>query len=161
VLNRVPAELPFRDGEQLFTAIEHVLVPRLLNPGKAPLPSDSELTAYYTANPFLLMRTGTSISLGYVTELYIDFGVFGIPAAGLLLGLLLGAVTLAFRRYVESPAIGMALTCSVLLSARLFETSLPKLIGGVLAAFIVAIGAYLLIQRWVRAYGRRRLVTAG
>lgn len=160
VLDRVPAELPYRGGEQLLAAIEHVTVPRILYPDKAPLPSDSELTAFYTANPFLLMRTGTSISLGYVTELYIDFGVFGLPVAGLLIALLIGGVSLAFRRYVASPAIGVALTCAVLLNARLFETSLPKLLGGILASFIVAIGTYLLVQRWVKAYGLRTAVQA-
>lgn len=149
VLDRVPRELPHRDGELLTAAVQHVTMPRLLFPGKAPLPSDSELTAFYTANVYLLYMPGTSISLGYVTEGYIDFGVPGVIAMGVLLALLMSGVAVAFRRAVADPAVAMALTCATLMNLRLFETSLPKLLGGTLSTFIVQLAIVVLLRRWI------------
>jgi len=149
VLRRVPADLPHREGELLGAAIGHVFMPRILFPGKPPLPSDSELTAHYTANIYILYMTGTSISLGYVTELFIDFGLPGVVLAGLLLGMLLGGVHLGFRAASPDPALALALASGVLLSARAFETALPKLIGGVLAAFLVQVALLWLLRAWL------------
>lgn len=149
VLRRVPAELPHREGELLGAAIGHVFMPRVLFPGKPPLPSDSELTAQYTANIYILYMTGTSISLGYVTELFIDFGAPGVVLGGFLLALLLGGVHLGFRAVSPDPALALALASGVLLSARAFETALPKLIGGVLAAFLVQVALLWLLRAWL------------
>jgi hypothetical protein len=149
VVHRVPAELPHREGELLGAALSHIFMPRLLFPDKPALPSDSELTSYYTANVFLLYRTGTSISLGYLTELYIDFGVAGVLLAGLLLAGLVGGVCFAFARLVPDPALASALSASVLLSARLFEVALPKLLGGVLSVFLVQLAVVWLLRGWV------------
>jgi hypothetical protein len=149
VVHRVPAELPHREGELLGAALSHIFMPRVLFPDKPPLPSDSELTSFYTANVFLLYRTGTSISLGYLTELYIDFGVFGVLLAGLLLAALVAGVCFAYARVVPDPALAMALSCSTLLSARLFEVALPKLLGGVLSTFLVQLAVVWLLREWV------------
>lgn len=139
VLRRVPSELPHRDGELLGAAVRHVVMPRLLFPDKPPLPSDSELTAEYTGNVFIVYMTGTSISLGYMTELYIDFGVAGVVLAGLLLAALVAGIALGLSRLVPDPAVAMALAVGALLGARAFETALPKLIGGALSTFLVLV----------------------
>lgn len=154
VLRRVPAELPHREGALLGAAVAHVLMPRVLFPGKPPLPSDSELTAQYTGNVHILYMTGTSISLGYATELYIDFGFAGVLLAGLLLGGLMAGVHTAFRRASPDPALALALATGVLLQARVFETALPKLLGGVLAPLLAQLALLWLLRGWIMPWLR-------
>jgi hypothetical protein len=149
VLRRVPAELPHTDGELLSAALAHILMPRVLFPDKPPLPSDSELTSLYTANIYIMFMTGTSISLGYMTELYIDFGYWGVALAGLLLAGILVGVHAGFQRAAADPALALALTCATLMSARLFETALPKLLGGVLSVFVVQLVLIVLLRHWL------------
>ena len=161
VLRRVPAELPHREGGLLGAAVAHVLVPRVVFPDKPPLPSDSALTAEYTGNVYILYMTGTSISLGYLTELYIDFGVAGVLLAGLLLGGIMVLVHLAFRRASPDPALALALATGVLMQARAFETALPKLLGGVLAPLLVQIALLWLLRGWIMPLLRDDAPAAG
>lgn len=161
VLRRVPAELPHRDGGLLGAAVLHVLVPRILFPGKPPLPSDSEMTAEYTGNVHILYMTGTSISLGYATELYIDFGGAGMLLAGLLLAGVMVLVHLAFRRASPDPALALALATGVLLQARVFETALPKLLGGVLAPLLVQLALLWLLRGWIMPLLRGEVAQGG
>ena len=81
VLRVVPQALPYEKGALWLKAIEHVFTPRLFFPDKPPLPSDSITTAKYTGMWWAGEETGTSISMGYMVESYIDFGdyryVFG------------------------------------------------------------------------------------
>jgi hypothetical protein len=149
VIRRVPAELPYRDGELLGAALAHILMPRVLFADKPPLPSDSELTSLYTANIYIMYMTGTSISLGYMTELYIDFGHWGVALAGLLLAAILVGVHAGFQRASPDPAIALALTCATLMSVRLFETALPKLLGGVLSVFVVQLVLIVVLRNWL------------
>ncbi len=149
VLDRVPRELPHRDGDLLKAALMHIFVPRVIFPDKPPLPSDSELTAFYTANVYLLYMPGTSISLGYVTEGYIDFGVLGVALMAVMLAALMTGVIAAYRKAAPEPALALSLSCSALMSARLFETALPKLLGGIISVFIVQLLVLLVLRRWV------------
>src|SRR5262249_55224683 len=85
----VPSNLPFQDGRQIGATIINVLQPRLLFPDKEPLPSDSEILEKYTGITFGgSSGAGTSVSLGYLAELYVDFGPFGAVIATFILGLL-------------------------------------------------------------------------
>ncbi len=149
VLNRVPSELPHREGELLGTALTHILVPRAIYPDKPPLPSDSELTAQYTGDLNILLMTGTSISLGFATECYIDFGFAGVILAGLILAGLLVGVTTVFQRLVPDPLLAIAMSCAALIDARLFEIALPKLLGGVLASLLMQWLIVVLVRRWI------------
>ena len=143
VLERVPVGLPHRDGDLLLAAVQHILTPRLLFPDKPLLPSDSVLTAQYTGNIGVIYMPGTSVSLGYVTEGYIDFGVPGVLLMGALLAGIFTAVIYVFKKVSPDPAVAVALTCSTLIYARLFEGSLPKLLGGTLAVLLVGLAVLL------------------
>ena len=70
----VPESRPHENGAMTMTAISHILLPRMLFPDKAPLPLDTTVTVAYTGLPIEL-HAGTSISIGYAGEFYIDFGV--------------------------------------------------------------------------------------
>ena len=93
---------------------------------------DTEVTAYYTALPVPYLPTGnTSISIGYLGELYIDFGVGGALLAVFLLGLIFGRCYRAIRDYPRTPAfVNYGLCMMFALAFTSFGTALIKLIGG-------------------------------
>jgi hypothetical protein len=87
-LDRVPSIIPYENGKIWKDAIKHVLLPRIINPNKAPI-DDSEHTSYYTGINF----TGggqASFSLGYTADAYIDFGPYLMFVPIFLLGLITG-----------------------------------------------------------------------
>ena len=137
VLERVPSVLPYENGSLLWKAIEHVLLPRFLFPEKAALLSDSDLTRHYTGKALAGNDEGTSISMGYMTESYIDFG----PVLMFLPIFLLGAAWGRMYRYMVNRAtltvIGYAFGTALLINANQFEMTGIKLIGGMVAKFLV------------------------
>lgn len=143
VMFTVPRLIPYEDGELWKQAIEHVLKPRILFPDKPVLPSDSELTMKYVVSWLASDAEGSSISMGYFAESYIDFGpvgmmlpIFGVGLAwGLIYRYLLGYRTLVVYTFAAAVA--------VLINANQFEIHNVKLVGGVLMGFLVTAG-------WVR-----------
>jgi len=128
VLDRVPNLIPYADGQIWLEAVQRPFMPRLLFPNKSAV-DDSDLSNVYTGIGFRNASQGTSISMGYMTEAYIDFGplYMFIPIAGL--GLFLGAF---YRRLLSQPglgaALGVALAPFALMPALLSETSSLKLV---------------------------------
>jgi hypothetical protein len=134
-LNFVPSSRPHENGAMTIAAISHILMPRLLDAGKAPLPPDTAVTVAYTGLPMML-RSGVSISIGYPGELYIDFGILGMMASMGILGLLYGMANRYIQRCFNSALISYGATIALLMPGFYFETSLPKTIGGVCTAFV-------------------------
>jgi hypothetical protein len=137
----VPQVLPHEHGARLGATIIHVLTPRILFPDKPATDFDTDVTVKYTGLPIQVRQT-TSISIGYVGELYIDFGSVGAVIACLGLGVAFGAAYRLVRRPGHGSILlgygARAIVISVMMS---FETALIKYIGGVGIAFA---GAYLL-----------------
>lgn len=136
---RVPGIIPHEDGKQIGQAIYHVFTPRALFPDKPPVPNDTEVTEYYTGLPLTATSENASISIGYVGELYIDFGFVGaIIAAGLVgLGLGWAARTIAVRPG-NGPLIRYAVLIMVAMPLNVFEIALIKLIGASVTAVLAA-----------------------
>ncbi|MGH8442069.1 MAG: hypothetical protein ACRETF_04100 [Nevskiaceae bacterium] len=150
VLNQVPWNIPHQDGRILVEAIQHVAVPRLLNPDKPPLVPDIVVTQTYTGL-YLGGAGDTSISMGYMADAYIDFGRLGMYLAIFAWGVLLGGVYYWFNRTGDPllAAAGMA----VLLPVALLETTAIKQLGGLLSAALVVGGALYVfgdrLRRWL------------
>jgi hypothetical protein len=146
VLVMVPDVRPYEGGALWLGALRHVLMPRLLFPDKAARPLDTDLTARYTGMSMRAAGRGTSISMGYVAETYIDFGVPVMFSLLFVLGLLWGGI---YRFLIGGSrsllVLSYGLTISVLLPLYQFEINNVKLLGGVLSSFIVAV----LVQRFV------------
>jgi hypothetical protein len=144
-MERVPEELPHEDGALLGATLWHVLTPRILFPDKPELPSDTLVTAHYTGlENAILADTNTSISIGYMGELYIDFGVAGALLVVFLMGLSYGRCYRSIRDYSCTPMfINYGLCMMVALPLSSFETSLIKDVGTV--AMVVA--SALALQR--------------
>jgi hypothetical protein len=138
VIDYIPRSRAHENGALWFDAVSRPFMPRLLFPSKAPI-DDSERTAEYTGIDVYGSAEGTSISLGYMAESYIDFGEFGMMPAILLLGVLYGRI---YRSLVMAQGsrgmLGMGMASAVLYSGALLESSITKLFGGIIVAWLVA-----------------------
>jgi hypothetical protein len=156
VTTTVPRRIDYENGALWGGALQHIFMPRLFFPSKPPLPNDSERTNYYTGLYMAGEAQGTSVSMGYVAESYIDFGKFGMFAPILALGMLLGWFYRFFLTRKNIPIfMGYGLAVTVLLEAYRFETAAVKFLGAIVTAFLVA---YVLQKFLVRKLARRLVV---
>ena len=137
VLEQVPDNIPFENGRLWQRAVQHIFMPRLLFPNKLPLPSDSEVTNYYTGLHFAGEEEGTSIALGYVTESYIDFGIGGMCGTLFFIGLLWGLMYTYFISRPKLKLFSYATSVAVLVFAYKLEVDNVHLLGGLTMGFIV------------------------
>lgn len=151
-MDYVPVEVPHERGALWGTAVKHVLQPRLFFPDKPRLLSDSEVTTRYTGQRLASDAEGTSISLGYMGESYVDFGRIGMFGVVLALGLLWGWMFRYFVRSARVPLLGLAVALAVLQSAYQFEMASIKLLGGVLMSFLVLALALRLFESGVASW---------
>jgi hypothetical protein len=134
----------------------HLLQPRLLFPDKPPLPNDSEITARYSG---VRVTAGgnaiaTSISMGYVAELYVDFGLAGTLVAIFMLGLVFGGSVKYLTSSTALPAVvnsGLALV--LMMSVVSFEQALPKMIGAFVTTFAVVLALRFLLPYLLNKHG--------
>jgi hypothetical protein len=167
-LRHIPERLDYQHGARIGAAIMHVLQPRILFPDKPPLPSDTAVTAMYTGLPISQESVRVSISIGYLGELYADFGIAGALFGTFLLGVAFGY---AYRSVCASPTVSVllsyGLTVMLLLPVAQFEQALTKTIGVFLTTLIaVLLSRRFLLPRLVEIFGpgtgrrrTRRLVT--
>jgi hypothetical protein len=130
----------------LGAAVLHVLTPRILFPDKPATPDDTTVTAYYTDLPTVLFAHAdtTSISIGYLGELYIDFGIWGALVAVSLMGVAFGRCYCAIRDYPGTPTfVNYGLCMMIVLQFSAFETALIKMLGAV----VMVLASALALQR--------------
>lgn len=139
VFDYVPASEPHTYGARTGQAIVHVFTPRLLFPWKAPTEADSDVTRQYSGLYVSGEQQGTSISVGYFAECYIDFGKYFMFAPIFALGLLAGWMyrfLLTRKRNLLLTRFGLAVM--VLFGLGTFETALIKLVGHLVTTFLAA-----------------------
>ena len=135
VLDKVPSVKPHEYGAIWLDAILRPFMPRALFPEKSAI-HDSERTNYYTDLGVASYDRGTSISIGYIGETYIDFGFMGMMVVIFLYGLFLGRV---YRWFVRRRGLlGMAFVTTIFYVAVPLETSITKLTGGLIVSIVVA-----------------------
>lgn len=143
VLDRVPNALPYTEGQIWGDAVLRPFMPRLLFPKKSAV-NDSDLTNQYTGLRLATASQGTSISMGYMTEAFIDFGpiFMFLPIAGF--GLFLG---IFYRWLLSRPGLGTALGAALapfaFMPALFSEISSLKLIP---AIALSAISCWLVLN---------------
>ena len=137
VLKRVPESIPHEDGRLWGKAIRHVFMPRVFFPEKAHMKSDSELTMIYTGLALASDAQGTSISMGYMAESYIDFGPVFMYVPIVILGACLGGMYRYFVTRGPPRLLGYAVAVAVVISANQFGIHVSKLVGSMLMSFIV------------------------
>ena len=148
VLTYVPSQMPHENGALFWDAVSRPFMPRLFFPDKEII-DDSVRTNLYTGG-LTGNSEGTSISLGYVAESYIDFGAVGMFPALFLMGLLFGRIYRGLLRWKASRGLlGMGLATGVLTGAAALETSFTKAFGGIAVALLVAVLlAGVVLPRW-------------
>lgn len=137
VMDYVPEYTPHENGELWKTAFVHVLTPRALYPSKPPLTPDSEVTMRYTGLQLASTQQGSSISIGYMGESYVDFGPYGMYVPIFLLGILWGVIYSFFVSRARSVVMGFGFATACLLNVYQFEMTGIKMFGGILTTFIV------------------------
>ncbi len=154
VLNVVPEYLPYEGGAIWGDALARPFTPRLVFPDKTII-SDTQRTNLYTGG-IVGISEATSISIGYIGESYIDFGIAGMMAPISLLGFFYGQI---YRRLLDWPTsrglLGMGMSSAILYSGFELGSSITKTFGGVIVALLAAlVFASLVAPRfcpWVRA----------
>ena len=143
-LEVVPALVPHENGSIYSDAIIRPFMPRIFFPDKAVI-DDTVRTNLFTGG-IAGNSEGTSISLGYIAEAYIDFGRFGMMGALALVGFFYGFLyRMLTGPSLGSPLAGMAIASAMLVGVGSLDNSFTKTFGGVVVNFIAAI----IVMRWI------------
>jgi hypothetical protein len=155
VLLNVPSHLPHTEGAILWDAIIRPFMPRLLFADKGVI-DDTSRTNLYTGG-LGGSSEGTSISIGYIAEAYIDFGAYCMFAELLAIGLLYGVIYRVLLRWRRSSGLlGMAVATAVLTSVGPIENSFTKVFGSMVMSLIAAWAMIkFFVPRWVPWLVRR------
>lgn len=148
-IDYVPRVVPHTHGRLWGDAIGRVLQPRLFFPNKKNI-DDSETTRKYSGMQVAGAESATSISLGYMTENYIDFGVPGMFISLFFYGVLIGLVYKYVMTSSPDKLIGTAMIIPLFILIYLFESALNKLIGGLVM--------YLLVYELIRRFALKRFL---
>jgi hypothetical protein len=145
-MRHIPAHMPFQEGAQIGATVMNVIEPRLLFPDKPPLPSDTDILQKYTGIHFGKSSSiGSSVSIGYVAELYADFGVIGVVVGTFIMGLLAGR---AFRFIISSGSmpvsINYGLAVMLAITITQFDEALIKIVG----SFVTVLAVILALRRF-------------
>ena len=142
----VPSGIEHQYGKVWFGAITHIFTPRILFPNKEIL-DDSAVAEKYTGLDWSGAERGTSISIGYMAENYVDFGhvFFFLPM--IFLGILFGRI----YQYLlsvsdQSLVLNAGAIISMFMPFQLIELSGNKLLGGIIMNLLVYI---FIIQRFI------------
>jgi len=127
-------------------SLEHVTKPRFLFPGKAPLSDTEVYVRLARGDASEQVRLGTSISVGYMAENFVDLGFPGMLGGMFVIGLMYGFVIRYFMS-LKLPWIlreGVVLGFVFMVGQNGVEMSLPKVLGATLMFFLV----YALMTRF-------------
>jgi hypothetical protein len=88
-MDRVPSVIPYQNGANWLSTFEFVFTPRILNPEKGVYDA-SKKASKFTGIQYAGVKRGTSVSLGYFADGYLDFGYVGMFIPLLILGFIYG-----------------------------------------------------------------------
>lgn len=120
-------------------ALAHVFQPRFLFPDKPWLSDSDVFLRLARSDPMEQVRAGTSISVGYMAENYVDLGFPGMLGGVFGFGLLFALVVRYFMSrplpWMLREAIAMGLVFNT--AGTGMEISLPKILGATVMFFLV------------------------
>jgi hypothetical protein len=145
------------DFRQWSDALGHVFQPRFLFPNKPGLSDTEVFVRLARGDAAEQMRSATSISVGYLSENYVDLGFPGMLAGVFVIGLFVAG---ACRYFIAVPLPwiareGIVLAYIYAIGNNGVEISLPKLLGATVMTFAV----YALLIRFVFSIALRWLDT--
>ncbi|KAA9034605.1 hypothetical protein FW778_21585 [Ginsengibacter hankyongi] len=95
IMNYVPAQIPYANGEELGLILQSAFLPRIIAPNKLNAGDQALFTKYSGIH----LMPGTSMALGPLGDGYVNFGVTGGCIFMFFLGLLFSEVLNGFYRY--------------------------------------------------------------
>lgn len=144
VYQRVPAIIPHANGGDVLSALDFLFTPRSWNENKKRL-DPSEKTNFYTGIHHADAAQGTSISMGYFCDLYIDFGTFGMLIPLIIIALIIVAICnhiLKSKQY--NVLFSYSLLIALIMSLGTFESDIIFYLGSIRNYIIV-----LLLGNWI------------
>jgi hypothetical protein len=136
-MDRVPAIIPHQNGQIWSDNVMFVIEPRLFFPDK-PIYEATVKTNKYTGFNYSGLKQGSSFSLGYFADSYIDFGYVGMFLPLILIGLF---IVFIYRVLYGFSKINLLLRFAVINVALYdfgaFESDGLFLIGRLLLLFLV------------------------
>lgn len=135
-LDYVPKVLPHEHGLLTYNTLKNILVPRLFYSDKAAIDDSQHLTKY-TGVFYANASMGVSFSLGYVGDLYIDYGFVFMFIALYFLGLFIGFIIRSIYYTSINDLWSMAVMLPLFLILYKFETALIKYITNLVVFWIV------------------------
>jgi hypothetical protein len=136
-MDRVPAIIPHQNGANLGTTLTFVFTPRILNPNKG-IYDASEKASKYTGLRYAGIKKGTSISLGYFADCYIDFGYIGMFIPLLILGFIYGKSYFYFvKKSSDNYIFNFAVVSSMYLEMIAMESDSIFIVGRLYVTLLV------------------------
>lgn len=134
-VHATPKYIPYWTGDT-YRTLWTSYIPRILWPGKPQATIGQDFGHRY----FLLQNydRGTSINLPWLIEFYINFGVLGVLAGMLFVGVFFRILLQKFR-VPNNARIECALAVAITFSLFNAESNFSLMVGGMLPAFIVFI----------------------
>lgn len=152
-ISQVPANIPHTNGELWGGAFSRIFQPRLLFPNKKVI-DDSEKASLYTGQEFYGADRGTSVSLGYFAESYVDFGMVGMHISLLFYGFIIGSIYKYVIHSAPNHIIGTSLVFPMFFIIFNFETALDKMIGAIFMYLIIYFFVNKFLLKWFLNYIR-------
>ncbi len=139
VRQKVPTIIPHQKGRLTSDAIMFNLTPRFLNPNKKVLDPSSK-TSEFTMRQVTNVEQGTSISLGFFADFYIDYGFWGMTLALIAISIILAF----FFRWVlfntkYSIVFNLSLLIAIITHIGTFESDLIFFLGSIRNYLVVYI----------------------
>lgn len=152
-MDRVPSRIPHQNGAVWGENISYVLTPRIFNPNKK-IYSASIKASQYTGKQFAGLKEGSSFSLGYFADCYIDFGPVGMLLVLGVIGYLIARIYKTFYNFKGlNILLRFAIVNVALFEFIFFESDGLYLFGRTLTNFLVLYVlskyAFPRIQKWV------------
>lgn len=136
-MEKIPADIPHQFGKNWGETLEFVFTPRILNPDK-PRYEASVKTRKYTGLAYAGARSGTSVSLGYFADGYVDFGFLGMFIPLLIIGFIYGATYFYFIRNSSKNFIfNFAVVGAIFMEFHAFEMDSTYLSGRLYVSLLV------------------------
>ncbi len=136
-MDMVPATIPYQNGAVWKSTITYISVPRFLNPGKTAY-NASERATKYTGIMYAGTEQGTSFSLGYFADCYVDFGV---PGMFLALAMIAWLWSRAYRFFLktssENLVFNYAVVAAFFVQFCYYESDGTFLLGRFFSTFVV------------------------
>ncbi len=142
-IQNVPSFHDFEYGSITLDSINRLLMPSFLYTDK-PIINDSLRTNNYLNNYHVIDVEKNSIGLGYVAELYIDFGV-GIILLGIITSLLINKMYTNFAKHNLIPSIDF----SLFFNFYLIEQSITKILPAFVHTLIISSSILIIYDKYI------------